>query len=236
MSIEFFDRDVETRDVVAALERDGAAVVRRQIEPQLADQVLSELRESFDTIGTCDESDFNGYKTLRVSSILAVSRSSAELVGHSRVLEVADAILLPHLYLGSTLHGGGANRSGAARAGLINTYALGWLRQEENQYLAVPRKIAESLPQAHPGSPRVPPPRLAGQLSEARRQLGGVNDALARVVLRRSYGLACPDGPRSATRRSRYRTPSPLPAGGFVRRGGAGGRSAAHRRPRPGAQ
>ena len=29
------------------------------------------------------------------------------------------------------------------RAGLINTYALGWLRQEENQYLNVPRKIAD---------------------------------------------------------------------------------------------
>jgi hypothetical protein len=26
---------------------------------------------------------------------------------------------------------------------LINTYALGWLRQEENQYLNVPREIAE---------------------------------------------------------------------------------------------
>jgi ectoine hydroxylase-related dioxygenase (phytanoyl-CoA dioxygenase family) len=46
------------------------------------------------------------------------------------------------LYLGSTLHGGGANRSQAPRAGLINTYALGWLRQEENQYLNVSREVA----------------------------------------------------------------------------------------------
>lgn len=50
-------------------------------------------------------------------------------------------------YLGSTIHGGGANRSGAPRSGLINTYSLGWLRQEENQYLAIPREIAESYPQ-----------------------------------------------------------------------------------------
>jgi ectoine hydroxylase-related dioxygenase (phytanoyl-CoA dioxygenase family) len=48
------------------------------------------------------------------------------------------------LYLGSTLHGGGANLSEAPRAGLINTYALGWLRQEENQYLNVPREVAET--------------------------------------------------------------------------------------------
>ena len=46
-------------------------------------------------------------------------------------------------YMGTTLHGGGANRSSAPRAGLINTYALGWLRQEENQYLNVPREKAE---------------------------------------------------------------------------------------------
>ena len=40
------------------------------------------------------------------------------------------------LYLGSTWHGGGANKTDTLRAGLINTYALGWLRQEENQYLS----------------------------------------------------------------------------------------------------
>ena len=50
-------------------------------------------------------------------------------------------------YLGSTRHGGGANRSNTPRAGLINTYALGWLRQEENQYLNVPREVAEAYPE-----------------------------------------------------------------------------------------
>jgi len=46
-------------------------------------------------------------------------------------------------YLGNVLHGGGANRSNAPRMGLINTYSLGWLRQEVNQYLAVPPDIAK---------------------------------------------------------------------------------------------
>ena len=49
-------------------------------------------------------------------------------------------------YMGSTLHGGGANRTNESRAGLINTYALGWLRQEENQVLNVPREIADQYP------------------------------------------------------------------------------------------
>jgi ectoine hydroxylase-related dioxygenase (phytanoyl-CoA dioxygenase family) len=61
--------------------------------------------------------------------------------------EIAQAVM-PRgsllLYLGTTLHGGGANRSDAPRSGLINTYTLGWLRQEENQYLNVPRKVVQT--------------------------------------------------------------------------------------------
>jgi predicted nucleic acid-binding protein len=50
------------------------------------------------------------------------------------------------LYLGSVYHGGGANRTDRPRMGLVNTYSLGWLRQEENQYLSVDRAIADRLP------------------------------------------------------------------------------------------
>jgi hypothetical protein len=50
------------------------------------------------------------------------------------------------LYTGSLYHGGGANRSDAVRHGLNLTYAVAWLRQEENQYLSVPREIARELP------------------------------------------------------------------------------------------
>jgi len=45
-------------------------------------------------------------------------------------------------YMGSTWHGGGANQSNAPRMGLINTYSLGWLRQESNQYLGTPPEVA----------------------------------------------------------------------------------------------
>jgi ectoine hydroxylase-related dioxygenase (phytanoyl-CoA dioxygenase family) len=40
------------------------------------------------------------------------------------------------LYLGSTFHGAGANQSDAVRIGVNVDYVLGWLRQEENQYLS----------------------------------------------------------------------------------------------------
>jgi ectoine hydroxylase-related dioxygenase (phytanoyl-CoA dioxygenase family) len=75
------------------------------VSGDVADAVLAELRPYFDKEGKLTESDFNGYKTLRTSGILARSRTSAELIGHPCVLEVADAVLLPHCInyqLGST--------------------------------------------------------------------------------------------------------------------------------------
>jgi hypothetical protein len=50
-------------------------------------------------------------------------------------------------YTGSLYHGGGANRSPDVRYGVNITYAVSWLRQEENQYLSVPPAIARELPE-----------------------------------------------------------------------------------------
>jgi ectoine hydroxylase-related dioxygenase (phytanoyl-CoA dioxygenase family) len=50
------------------------------------------------------------------------------------------------LYTGKVYHGGGANRTAETRQGLNITYDVGWLRQEENQYLSVPREVALTLP------------------------------------------------------------------------------------------
>jgi ectoine hydroxylase-related dioxygenase (phytanoyl-CoA dioxygenase family) len=49
-------------------------------------------------------------------------------------------------YTGSLYHGAGANRSDHVRYGLNITYAVSWLRQEENQYLSCPAEIARELP------------------------------------------------------------------------------------------
>ena len=49
------------------------------------------------------------------------------------------------VYSGSVLHAGGENRSSGVRIGINLTYALGWLRQEENQYLSCPPQIARTL-------------------------------------------------------------------------------------------
>jgi hypothetical protein len=50
-------------------------------------------------------------------------------------------------YTGALYHGAGANRSDGTRAGINITYAVSWLRQEENQYLSCPADVARTLPE-----------------------------------------------------------------------------------------
>lgn len=50
------------------------------------------------------------------------------------------------LYNGKIYHGGGANRTAdKIRQALNITYAVGWVRQEENQYLSTPLEVAKTL-------------------------------------------------------------------------------------------
>lgn len=232
--IKTCDNTSKTSEIVKALKRDGGVIVSGLVAPELVEAVSGELRPHFDDKGHEFQNAFNGYKTLRLGGILALSRTSADLIAHPLVIEVADAVLKPHcssyrigsctgieihpgekaqllhqdddfypmripdvefqlgamwaldnftvengatrlvpgshhigevadfgesdvlqavmprgsvlLYFGSTVHGGGANRSASPRSGLINTYSLGWLRQEENQYLTIPREVADSYP------------------------------------------------------------------------------------------
>lgn len=51
------------------------------------------------------------------------------------------------LYLGSTIHAGGANTTADQwRRGMHLSYTLGWLRTEENNYLATPPDVVRALP------------------------------------------------------------------------------------------
>ncbi|GAA1702266.1 phytanoyl-CoA dioxygenase family protein [Nonomuraea bangladeshensis] len=51
------------------------------------------------------------------------------------------------LWLGSTYHGAGANRSDGPRTGLSYALDLGNLRQEENQYLSIPLDVVRGYPE-----------------------------------------------------------------------------------------
>jgi ectoine hydroxylase-related dioxygenase (phytanoyl-CoA dioxygenase family) len=80
------------------------------------------------------------------------------------------------LFLGSTLHGGGENRSQAVRRGIIVSYCLSWLRSFENQYLIYPPEVARSFD-----------PELAALVGYAqhRPNLGNVEGQCPSVLLHR---------------------------------------------------
>ena len=67
------------------------------------------------------------------------------------LLDPADAIVAEMepgsalLFLGSTLHAGGANRTALPRRGMIVSYALGWLKPYELQWLAYPPEVARGF-------------------------------------------------------------------------------------------
>ena len=54
----------------------------------------------------------------------------------------AGSVLVWH---GSLWHGGGANRSPRRRVGVAMNYCAGYIRQQENQQLGIPREIARGF-------------------------------------------------------------------------------------------
>ena len=66
--------------------------------------------------------------------------------GSGRIPEYGPGSAL--LFLGSTLHAAGANRTPEVRRGMIVGYSLGWLKTYENQFLSYPPDVARHFPPA----------------------------------------------------------------------------------------
>jgi ectoine hydroxylase-related dioxygenase (phytanoyl-CoA dioxygenase family) len=235
--LQSISADTSADSAMEILERDGAVIYERVLDDDVMDRIQAEL-DPYLGRSYLGEGDFWGYKTKRISSLVAKSRTFAEKVAINPVtLAVMDQLLGPHceryqlhvtqvvnigpgeseqilhrddgllpfvhpgpqalcntmwsltdftdetgatrvipgshlwdderlpresdevvqatmprgscmIYVGSVWHGGGANNSADKwRAGMICGYSLGWLRQEENQYLAVPPDVAKNLPE-----------------------------------------------------------------------------------------
>ncbi|MBV1686414.1 phytanoyl-CoA dioxygenase family protein [Novosphingobium sp. G106] len=74
-------------------------------------------------------------------------RQNEMLIGEEDAVAVemnpGDALI----FLGSTLHGGGANSTALSRKGMIISYSLGWLKPYELPWLAYPPEFAKTLSQ-----------------------------------------------------------------------------------------
>lgn len=79
------------------------------------------------------------------------------------------------LWLGSTWHGAGSNRSNSSRIGVYAGYSLGWLRQEEQMYLALPPDTIRDMP--------IPLQRLIGYELKGTTTMGWLDGRDPREVL-----------------------------------------------------
>lgn len=226
--------DASADEVLDVLRRDGGVIVTGLMTPEQIREVNDELAPHIGRTPT-GEGRFFGRRTRRTGAIFRRARSTHALGAHPLVVEVIEAILLPHcssiqvngtqliqigpgepeqvlhaddelwpvpkngaefmvnsmwalsdftrengatrmipgshkvqasrtpddselawaempagsvvLWLGSVMHGGGANNSALPRTGLSIGYSLGWLRQVENQYLANPPEVARTYPE-----------------------------------------------------------------------------------------
>ena len=71
---------------------DGSCVV----PADLAETIAGELRENLDNFGYRSKRDFSGHDTNRCHHVLEEAPSSVALISHDMIMDVADAILLPH--------------------------------------------------------------------------------------------------------------------------------------------
>ena len=129
----------------------------------------------------------------------------------------------PFVYLGSTLHGGGANvTTDVRRRGMHVSYCLGWLRTEENQYLSTPIDVVRTLPResqallgyaAHDGIAAgggyLGAVRVQDPLALLAAQIARSAGCQARPV--RSRSLSCAEAPGRT--RPRAEMPKPMPGG-----------------------
>lgn len=114
-------------------------------------------------------------------------RRAEELIDPSEAVSLAISPGSALLFLGSTLHSGGANRTMAARRGMIVSYSLGWLKPYEIQTLVYPPETARHFSpalarlvgyQVHRPNLGNVDGRCPSHLLHGKRQLGAV-DALA---------------------------------------------------------
>ncbi len=96
MQLPVFENDADSDTVVGALRRTGTAVIKNVLDVDIVDTCAAEMRTEFDARGRLQENDFNGYRTLRISSMLGYAPTTARMIGHPLVLAGADEILKPH--------------------------------------------------------------------------------------------------------------------------------------------
>ncbi|MCV7357397.1 phytanoyl-CoA dioxygenase family protein [Mycolicibacterium fluoranthenivorans] len=127
------------------------------IEPGESDQALHRDQNAFDFYPFPD--DYH----VQCNTLWAMTDYTAEMgatrvvpgsqVGDKKPTDYADVECVQAemsrgsvlLYSGKIVHSGAANRSDRVRRAININYCVGWVRQEENQFLSVPHEVARTL-------------------------------------------------------------------------------------------
>lgn len=127
------------------------------IEPGESDQALHRDQNAFDFYPFPD--DYH----VQCNTLWAMTDYTAEMgatrvvpgsqVGDKKPTDYADVECVQAemsrgsvlLYSGKIVHSGAANRSDRVRRAININYCVGWVRQEENQFLSVPPEVARTL-------------------------------------------------------------------------------------------
>lgn len=127
------------------------------IEPGESDQALHRDQNAFDFYPFPD--DYH----VQCNTLWAMTDYTAEMgatrvvpgsqVGDKKPTDYADDECVQAemsrgsvlLYSGKIVHSGAANRSDRVRRAININYCVGWVRQEENQFLSVPPEVARTL-------------------------------------------------------------------------------------------
>ncbi|MCV7251637.1 phytanoyl-CoA dioxygenase family protein [Mycobacterium hackensackense] len=127
------------------------------IEPGESDQALHRDQNAFDFYPFPD--DYH----VQCNTLWAMTDYTAEMgatrvvpgsqVGDKKPTDYADDECVQAemsrgsvlLYSGKIVHSGAANRSDRVRRAININYCVGWVRQEENQFLSVPTEVARTL-------------------------------------------------------------------------------------------
>src|SRR4051795_6802259 len=86
MTVEHLDRSAESKDVAAALERDGVVIVDDLVDPGMLDRIEGELSPYLTATETGPD-DFSGRHTRRTGGLIGRSPTSRDLVTHPPALE-----------------------------------------------------------------------------------------------------------------------------------------------------
>ena len=127
------------------------------IEPGESDQALHRDQNAFDFYPFPD--DYH----VQCNTLWAMTDYTAEMgatrlvpgsqIGNKKPTDYADDECVQAemtrgsvlLYSGKIVHSGAANRSAQVRRAINVNYCVGWVRQEENQFLSVPTEVARTL-------------------------------------------------------------------------------------------